>query len=285
MIVSCENCGKEIEVCKSGKSRFCCLNCWYDYRKKHNTKACEYCHKQFNPREQKQRFCSKECVRLYQTTLIGELSPKYNHVSKECEQCGREFSVKKSKENSARFCSRECMIKWYSVYRSTPENKAISSKRIVGIMDNGKMKRTLTKPHLKTTELLKELNIKYECEYSVEFYLVDIFLVDYNLMIEVMGDFWHSNPTTKYKDAKTDQQSKRIGKDKAKHSYIKNQYGIEILYLWEHDIIYNSGICKDLIMQYISNNGVLDDYNSYNYHVVDGGIKVNDDIIRPKFMS
>jgi len=41
--------------------------------------------------------------------------------------------------------------------------------------------------------------------------------------------------------------------------------GINVLYLWEYDLINNAELCKLLIISYLDNNGVLDNYHSMNY--------------------
>ena len=46
---------------------------------------------------------------------------------------------------------------------------------------------------------------------------------------------------------------------------LKKEYGIEILYLWEHDLMNNVDKCFRLVMEYIDNNGVLQNYHSFNY--------------------
>ena len=76
-------------------------------------------------------------------------------------------------------------------------------------------------------------------------------------------------------------QYNRIGRDKAKHSYIKNQYGIDILYLWESDIISNADLCAKLIQYYIENNGNIENYNSFNYNVKNGVLLLNNNIVTP----
>ena len=113
-----------------------------------------------------------------------------------------------------------------------------------------------------------------------QFFSVDNYLVDYNLIIEVQGDYWHTNPL-KFTSNITNSQYDRIGRDKAKHSYIKNHYDIECLYLWESDILKNQKLCSMLVVKYINNNGILDDYNSFNYSIVDGELALNDNIIVP----
>jgi very-short-patch-repair endonuclease len=127
------------------------------------------------------------------------------------------------------------------------------------------------------------MGVKYINEHPFTYYAVDNYLIDNNLIVEVMGDYWHSNPC-KYNtvDDLNNMQINRITTDKAKHSYIKNQYGIEILYLWEHDICNNPKLCKLLIDYYIANNGILNNYHSFNYSIDnDNNIIINKKLIIP----
>ena len=124
-----------------------------------------------------------------------------------------------------------------------------------------------TKPQIAIDNLLDSMGISYEPEYDCKYYLVDHYLNKYNLMIEVQGDFWHCSPLLKSNNSKTQGISKNLTKDKRKHTYIKNNYNIEILYLWESDINENIKLCEKLIQAYIENKGVLDNYHSFNYYL------------------
>ena len=99
-----------------------------------------------------------------------------------------------------------------------------------------------------------------------------------------MGNYWHVHPL-RYNENKYLINEKQFGwikKDKSKHTYIKNHIGIEILYLWETDIIKNPELCEQLILEYIKNNGILFNYHSFNYHLDSNSIlKLNDKIIIP----
>lgn len=289
IIFNCEYCGKEVKAYKSQKSKYCCLDCCYKDRVKKNNsnkiKICEFCGKEYRSKYKDQKFCSRECVNKHQETLIGELSPKYNHTDIKCEICGKIISVKQSKVGKQRFCSNECKEIWYNEYRKTPEKVKEQAVAVIKLLTEGKIKKSMTKPHTIINEMLEQLNIPHINEHNITYYSVDIYLPDSNLMIEIMGDYWHSNPTTKYGSAKNEQQRKRIGKDKAKHSYIRNQYGIEVLYLWEYDIINRVEICKYLILDYIKNKGCLKDYNSFNYNLVNDKLRLNEEIIYPLFAS
>lgn len=46
---------------------------------------------------------------------------------------------------------------------------------------------------------------------------------------------------------------------------IKNKYNIDILYLWETDVNENLELCRKLISLYVHNNGILENYHSFNY--------------------
>lgn len=125
-----------------------------------------------------------------------------------------------------------------------------------------------SKPQKMINDLLDEMNIKYIGEYNCKYYLVDHYLSDYHLMIEVQGDFWHCSPLLSNKSNTSGIKGNLI-KDKRKHTYVKNKYGIEILYLWEKDINENFELCKKLIELYINKKGKLENYHSFNYELHD----------------
>lgn len=65
------------------------------------------------------------------------------------------------------------------------------------------------KDHLNPLELsvaktLNSLNIKYEPQKIIGFYLVDFYIDDLNLIIEVDGSFWHDKPERKQRDKRRD---------------------------------------------------------------------------------
>lgn len=61
-------------------------------------------------------------------------------------------------------------------------------------------------------------------------------------------------------------QLKNIRKYKAKYTYIKKYYKIEILYLLEDDINNDIHKCKNIILYYINNKGKIDKHHSYQYN-------------------
>lgn len=111
-------------------------------------------------------------------------------------------------------------------------------------MSNTAMKRIIKSNHKHTSKLedyfctlLESLSIKYTQFYYAKsikgFY--DIYLTNYNILIEVDGDFWHCNPKI-YKNGiicKTQLINKK--RDEEKNDWAKDN-GFKLLRFWEKDI-------------------------------------------------
>ena len=293
--IVCDNCGKifyrrqyHIDRQKNkNQNNFCSMKCQKDYLHKvrFEFRECEICGEPFEVSKlSKQRFCSDACQIIWQTKNVGILNPRFESVLIPCSYCGKQHYVKpyKIKEQEHFFCSKECRQKWYAeIYSQTDEYREKSRKRILEEFQNGVMSLD-SKTQLVVNDILDNLKIIYEREKIFQYFSVDNYLTNYNLIIEVQGDYWHTNPL-KFISNITQAQYDRIGRDKAKHSYIKNQYGIECLYLWESDVLNNQKLCGMLIQKYIKNNGVLEDYNSFNYSIINNELVLNEDIIVPYF--
>lgn len=286
--VACEWCGKLVYKTQSQLNKhehhYCSNKCQSE--KKHaetyEDRLCEICGKPMHvSKKSAQRFCSAECQKIWQAQQTGKLNKRFNRQKINCAYCGDEFFIKKYKTNidQHHFCSKKCRQEWYAnVWSQSDDWKEESRKRAVDILKNN-IKITLTKPQIAINGLLDSCNIKYNNEEPFVYYAVDNYLVDYNLVIEVMGDYWHANPIKFNK--LNDLQRKNIGRDKAKHTFIDKYYGINILYLWEKDILENPDMCTLLIKLYIDNKGILDNYHSFNYILYGNELVLNDKIVQP----
>lgn len=132
-------------------------------------------------------------------------------------------------------------------------------------------------------DLLRENKILFEREKVFDFYAVDNYLCDYNGIIEVMGDYWHTTPLIYNKDNRliNKMQQKQLHRDKIKASYITNHYHIPILYLWETDIKQNPKLCLELIKKYIQNNKNIENYHSFNWKLENNNLLIKQNIIIP----
>ena len=143
--------------------------------------------------------------------------------------------------------------------------------------------RKHTNPHKKVNKILDNNNFAYENEKSCHHYSLDVALIDFGLYVEIMGDYYHSNPTVeKYNSIdKMNKTQRRVWRnDKAKRSNLCKNHGVKILNLWESDINKRPELCEDLIKLFIQKDGVLDNYNSFNYN---DSLTLNNEIVLPYF--
>lgn len=199
-----------------------------------------------------------------------------------CENCSNDFLVGKTifRDDRHHFCSTKCRQQWYAeVWSQSEEWREKSRIRSVMLL-NSKPAKTQTKPQIAVNNMLESLGIRYRNEENFVYYSIDNYLPDGDLAIEVMGDYWHASPI-KYPSELNDRQRHVVSRDKAKHTYIKNKYGFEILYLWESDINKQPELCERLIVEYINNSGKLDNFHSFNYRYDNNKLYLNTEIIIP----
>ena len=216
---------------------------------------------------------------------------KSTKVEVECSICGKKIIIKKTRYDRNKngfYCSKECLKQGRSIFNSGNKNpnydngqawteemrKKASKLAVERLKDMNNI--TNTKPQISVNKLLDDLSIQYENEYNCVLYSIDNYLKKYNLMIEIQGNFFHCNPLFNYNNSR---QEEIINKDIKKHNYIKENYNIEVLYLWEKDINEDLEKCEKLILKYINNNGKLNNYHSFNYIYKDGVLKENEDLI------
>lgn len=246
-------------------------------------RECPICHSLFYvSKKSSKHFCSCSCQNEWQKENSGFKNPKFQGKFLECESCGKGFLAGKYKvhEHKHHFCSVECRRAWYAnVWSQAPEWKKESRKRAVDILSKNKA-ATQTKPQIAMNNLLDEMGIPYRNEEPFTYYSIDNYLPDYGIAIEVMGDYWHSSPS-KYSRDINDVQKRVLRRDKAKHTYMKEHQKIEILYIWETDILKRKELCAKLVSLYIS-NGHLENYHSFNYSVNEHDeIELNSEIVHP----
>lgn len=236
--------------------------------------------------------------------MKGKNNPKYKEkILVTCNNCGKKFyripsiaSLSNKDGEIHNFCCKECYYKFrskfyvgnklYNTGKKMPNEfcekvrQATLQQYSAGILDRQ------TKPQKIINEILDNDDIKYKNEKIFGYYSLDNYLEQYDLAIEVMGDYFHANPIiyTDY-NAINKMQLKDVLRDKSKHTYVSKYHNIEILYLWETDIKNNKELCKKLILEYINKNGKLDDYNSFNFSLVNNKLKLNENIINPYFID
>lgn len=111
----------------------------------------------------------------------------------------------------------------------------------------GVFKHLVSKPHLKLKEVLKDLCINFEEEKKKSYWSFDFYLIDYNIYIEVDGDYFHSNPNTRWPDGPKNETQRKVRKnDIKKNKYCKDN-NLTLIRFWENDIMKNT----DLVIEKI----------------------------------
>lgn len=272
---------------------FCSNECQHKYRSHYAeinkpTKQCEGCGEVYKVEKynyETSRFCSNECLTKWQSKAFkGENSPLYvERFTVNCDWCGEEIQRTQNKldTRSYHFCNRTCQQSWHkNVYVKSDEFIEIAKKTMLSNLSEGKIKFTETEPHLKITQILDGLGLKYKNEEIVSDYSFDIYLEDFDLYIEINGGFWHCDNRL-YSEINYTHQLDRVIKDKRKRTYLFNNLKKRILYLWEQDINNNIETCIELITEYIKSNGNLKNFHSMNYFVLDGKLALNKVLLLP----
>lgn len=293
----CTNCNKEYtrkqQSGREYKNNYCSLECELEYKHKEKWefRECEICKKEFEClKSSSQKMCSIQCQGKWQSiNLSGENANGYNHEwsiedrTVVCEWCGLEHQAKPYQiENGRRFCSDECRQDWFAKeYSQTEEFKEKSAIRAAKMLEDDIFNQRVTGIQIIINDLLDKLNIDNKTEKAFGKVTLDNYLIDNGLMIENMGTFYHCDHR-KYPQIIYERQVNRIRMDKIKHSYLRNNHNVEVLYLWEEEINNNILLCEQLINLYVKNNGKLDNYHSFNYKLNSENIlELNDVVFKP----
>lgn len=104
-------------------------------------------------------------------------------------------------------------------------------------------------------EFLEKMKIDYVYQYYAKeigrFY--DFYLPEYNVLIEIDGDYWHGNPREYPKGKFNAIQKKNRKVDKIKDDFAKKKH-IQLFRLWEFDLKNRAPMVKDFINKKIMLN-------------------------------
>lgn len=119
-------------------------------------------------------------------------------------------------------------------YRENPQIlKNLSKKRINWLKSKQSSKKS--KIETKFELLLKLLNLDFIYQFEFKKRLFDFFLKDFNVLIEVDGDFYHCNPNSNHSDIIYETQKITKSNDEYKNKLCLEN-NITLLRFWEKDI-------------------------------------------------
>ena len=223
-IRKCESCGKEFEVYKKTKKRFCSKECRYKYQKSDEFKekknetmlkrygkkslSCGWSNEQYEKYEMPRKEKYKKLCEVSDLELIEFVD---KHILKvKCNKCGKEFITNNlSYLNYDKILCKHCSEEY-----------------------------KICKPMSIILKLLDDYNIEYEINNRniISPYEIDIVIEKYKLCIEINGNFWHSE---------------FCGKDSNYHinKTIKcNEKGYKLIHIFEDEILNKFNIVKSRLL-------------------------------------
>jgi very-short-patch-repair endonuclease len=183
----CQQCGATYEQKPSlaQTSHYCSRQCSDAAQREVLTLDCKVCGKPFQRIPSRAgEYCSYRCMGADQR----------DRIQKACEVCGKPFEVNRARDTLRSTCSRACKrIAWVETVRS-----------YVG-------KRGETKPEQQVRNALEQIGVAYQPQYAVAGYLVDFYLPDHCIALEVDGVYWHTLADQPDKDCRRDARLRTLG--------------------------------------------------------------------------
>lgn len=132
--------------------------------------------------------------------------------------------------------------------------KEIQRKTIIKTNKSGKLNSPLiSKGESELKLLLEKMSYKTKSQYRVENLRYDIFLIDYNTLIEYNGNYWHCNPelyTSDYFNKKKNMFAWQIWEQDKLKKELAEKNGYKLFIIWERDFMFN----KEIEINKIINN-------------------------------
>jgi very-short-patch-repair endonuclease len=147
---------------------------------------------------------------------------------------GRRISEKLKGVPKTEESKRKLSITQKKRYKDNPKLREDASNRRINWLKT-KLSNKKSKLEIKFENILNLLNISNIYQYNFKGKLFDFYLEKYNVLIEVDGDFYHSNPNSKHKDIIYETQILTKKNDNIKNN-LCSKFNIILLRYWEKDI-------------------------------------------------
>lgn len=273
--LNCVKCNSDFKVKPSHASRikFCCRQCYLDYTKEHSKKVltCQFCKKEFKTEPYKatrlkQKFCSSQCAFNHKSMVAGEFDDLIKYLYEQewsiyeigaiIHKSGtavqgrlKEMKIKRrtaSELRNGRFNPtrgvghsdktkqklREASILHFSDPKNRERQAILTSKQI----EQGKTGKFNNNLEKQMKILLESLEICYQQCFRISRKVYDFKLLDYPILIETDGTFWHADPRFYNQSNLTAIQAKNKQNDLFKNDLALNNNFI-LIRIWEYDIV------------------------------------------------
>lgn len=150
------------------------------------------------------------------------------------KQTGR--IVKKETKIKQSISAKKRNIHGHTGHKHSEYSKELMRQATLKRIKNGEFPQTDTLPAKKFAEILKQNNIQYEKEYIIGSWAFDFYLPSYNVLIEIDGDYFHSNPKIYPDGPKTNTQKINRYRDVKKNQFCQ-EHGHKLIRFWENEVL------------------------------------------------
>jgi very-short-patch-repair endonuclease len=173
---------------------------------------------------------SKTRKKMYKEGRLPDMSGTKNPMFGKKPWC---FGLTKETNESLKSIGKKSSINAKNRWNNKTEDE---KKEAIKQLNNAMIQtKKPTKIEVAMKSFLDENEIKNKKNYTINNFLVDFYLTDYNFVIECDGDYWHANPKFFSNKTLTVPQLKNIERDKRKNEMLLNE-NIPFLRFWECDI-------------------------------------------------
>lgn len=162
-------------------------------------------------------------------------SGEYNHIRKAASNSRKNPELGSKISNGAKGIPKP-KPEGFGVGRthSDKTKEKMSKSAIKNILKTGKVKRS--KLEYKFETILQKLDISYSHSYYIPSVkkIYDFYIPEFNILIEIDGDFWHCNPIT-HPTPEYKIQEINLKNDEMKTKWAEDN-GFKLLRFWEYDI-------------------------------------------------
>jgi len=157
-------------------------------------------------------------------------------MSVSSKMSGRKVSSNTKKKQS--ISAKKRSIHGHTGKKHSEESKNKMREATLKRIKNGDFLHLETKPHQAMQSILANLNIEYVEEYVIDCWSFDFYLPKIDILLEVDGDYFHSNPKLYPDGPITNTQKINWYRDQKKNQFCNNN-SLDLIRFWECDILGN----------------------------------------------
>ncbi|MFC0269917.1 endonuclease domain-containing protein [Metabacillus herbersteinensis] len=235
---SYELCQKSVDLRRGKPKKHCSRSC----ANKHDPLKCIHCGKKFYAMNRSTKTCGPSCAKSIKSRKIKEWHANMPKIEKELH-----FKRIIAKTASTRIKNKT--PSWNSGKTGIYTQETIEKIRSATLkqMEHQTFRKTNIEKLVESYLIMIDVNYRYS--YILEKRQYDFLLVDYKILIECDGDYWHANP--KFYPKPAEWQLERIIIDQEKNE-IATKNGYIIIRFWEDDILNNFKYVESKIASYMT---------------------------------